>query len=285
LQSTEEGKLLEHYDHILVDEAQYFAPLYYELIKKSLKPHSGQLYLAYDENQGFLKSRLHLQDTGLDLRGHSMRLLSSYRLNPAIMRAAHAVHLNQLPNQSDDIFAKNGHGKHAETKPRLLHFHSEQDEQTRLLKEIHDLVHAGHPVKDILVLTTDPGKAHPLAASIRKLLKLPVDLPTLAHHNPDALQVCPLEAATGLESANVFISGIQDLFEIPGKKQHPDNNALLIENTRKLYMGMTRAYRQLTLMISAERIPKSLITRHIDIPTLADENIKDQAEAVHYLHG
>lgn len=286
LQSTEAGKLLEHYDHILVDEAQYFAPLYYELIKKSLKQHSGQLYLAYDENQGFLKSRLHLQDTGLDLRGHSIRLLFSYRLNPAIMHAAHAFHLNQLPKQSDDIFSNSGHGKNEDIKPRLLHFPSEQDEQTRLLKEIHNLINSGQKVKDILILTTDPVKAHPLASSIRSMLKLKVDLPTMAHHNPDALQVCPLDSATGLESPIVFICGIQDLFEKTENSQpSTDASALLMENTRKLYMGMTRASKQLILMMTAENIPQSLITPYIDIPTIPDEKVRNQAEPIRYLHG
>jgi len=288
LEQTNEGKLLEHYDHILLDEAQYFAPLYYELIKRSLKKHSGQLYLAYDENQGFLKSRIHLEDTGLDLRGHSMRLLSSYRLNPAIMKAAHAVHLNQLPDHSDDIFSSSGYGKSTEIKPRLLHFHSKQAEQARLLKEIHDLLDpAKEPViqeKDILILTSKTCDAHPLASTIRQTLKLTVDLPTLAHNDPDALRVCPLESATGLESRIVFITGIEALLSTEHANSE-EPQASHIENTRKLYMGMTRAIEQLNLLLTAEDIPQALITPYLDIPTLSDENPQNNEKHIVYLHG
>ncbi len=291
LEQSNEGKLLEHFDHILVDEAQYFTPLYFELIKKSLKQHSGQLYLTYDENQGFLKNRIHFQDTGLDLRGHSMRLLSSYRLNPAIMKAAHAVHLNQLPNHSDDIFSSSGCSKITETKPRLLHFHSKQAEQARLLNEIHHLLDPeNEPViqeKDILILTSKASDAHPLASTIRQTLKLAVDIPTLAHCDPSALHVCPLESATGLENRVVFITGIEAL--LPTEQDNTTNNTAPepchIENTRKLYMGMTRATTQLNLLLTAENIPHALINPHIEIPTLSNDTPRENEKQVHSLHG
>ncbi len=291
LEQSNEGKLLEHFDHILVDEAQYFAPLYYALIKKSLTPHSGQLYLTYDENQGFLKSRIHLQDTGLDLRGHSMHLLSSYRLNPAIMKAAHAVHLNQLPNHSDDIFSNSGHGNSTEIKPRLLHFQDKQAEQTRLLKEIHDLLNPENtPViteKDILVLTSKASDAHPLASTIRQTLKLAVDIPTLAHNDPNALHVCPLESATGLESRIVFITGIEAILTTEtAAQQHPSSiepESSHIENTRKLYMGMTRATTQLYLMLTAKTIPPALKTHYIALSDAGNDQAQNEENQVYYL--
>ncbi len=289
LQSTEEGKLLEHYDHILVDEAQYFAPLHYTLIKKSLKPHSGQLYITFDENQGFLNNRIHIKDTGLNLRGHSMRLLQSYRVNPLIMRAAHAFHLNRLPEESDDIFSNSGAKHHQDQTaddviPELLHFQSEQNEETRLLKEIHNLIKEGVAEKDILILTTDMNVAHPLTSTIRKNLGLSVDLPTLTNSDPNALHICPLDYATGLESPIVFILGIQHLFT---NEHHSENkieqHSRRIENTRKLYMGMTRASQQLTLMMVTDEIPEAFITPHIKNPTLIANSDQHETD-IRYLH-
>lgn len=290
LESTETGKLLEHYDHILVDEGQYFAPIHYTLIKKSLKPHGGQLFITFDENQGFLDNRIHIKETGLNLRGHSTRLLQSYRLNPFIMRAAHALHLNRLPEESDDIFSNSGSINPDKTityrHPELLHFQSDKDEETRLIKEIHNLNKAGITAKDILIITSDSSNAHLLASAIRQNLKLSVDLPTLSNNNPDALQVCPLDFATGLERPYVFIIGIHHLFSddlLSENKKTNESHARLIENTRKLYMGMTRASQKLTLMMVCDDIPEALITSHIKIPTVTHSTEND--DNVRYLHG
>ena len=291
LESTETGKLLEHYDHILVDEGQYFAPIHYTLIKKSLKLHSGQLFITFDENQGLLNNRIHIEEIGLNLRGHSTRLLQSYRLNPFIMRAAHAVHLNRLPEESDDIFSNSSSINPDKTvtyrQPELLYFQSDKDEETRLIKEIYNLSKAGILEKDILIITSDPSNAHLLASAIRQNLKLSVDLPTLSNNNPDALQVCPLDFATGLERPYVFLIGIQHLFTdvfLSENKQTDESHSRLIENTHKLYMGMTRASQQLTLMMVCDDIPEALITPHITIPTLPTNSSENKGN-VRYLHG
>jgi len=292
LKSIKEGTLLEHYDHILVDEAQYFAPIHYSLIKKSLKPHSGQLYITFDKNQGFLNNRIHVKDIGLNLRGHSMRLNQSYRVNPFIMRAAHAFHFNRLPEKSDDIFANSGSKQQGNdldaTIPELLHFQSSQDEETRLLKEIHNLLKKGISEKDILILTANKNSAQSLVSTIKQNLNIPVDLPTLVNHNPDALHICPLDFATGLESPYVFIIGIQHLFIDESLSTHSpfpqQSKQHIIENTRKLYMGMTRASHQLTLMMITDKIPEAFITSDINIPTLIDNALQDEAN-IRYLHG
>jgi superfamily I DNA/RNA helicase len=46
---------LPRYDVILVDEAQFFAPLWFEIIKRVLRPETGHLFLVADSSQGFLK--------------------------------------------------------------------------------------------------------------------------------------------------------------------------------------------------------------------------------------
>ena len=41
------------YDVILVDEAQFFAPIWFEIIKMILKPATSHLFLVADPSQGF----------------------------------------------------------------------------------------------------------------------------------------------------------------------------------------------------------------------------------------
>lgn len=300
LQSTRRGKLLEHYDHILVDEAQYFSPVEFELIKKSLKPFKGQLYLTYDANQGFLNNRIHWQDTGLDLRGRSMRLLYNYRHNPNIMRAAQAFHLNRLPDESDDIIISSKHHDASRQPtvqgpdensplPKLLHFNSERDEQNRLLKEIHNRLSRSTEngarllPHEILVLTPDEESANHLAAEIEHQLSIAVSNPALDDATSNTLRVCPLDSATGLESKAVFVTGIQQLFEAENDSELSDRerHTLVTDNTRKLYMGMTRAGDELTLMMTCDSIPNALLSPFLSVPT----NDNSQIANIRYLHG
>ena len=53
-QVSENGQVkFPEYDIILIDEAQFFAPLWMRLIQKLLDPHNGHLFLVADPTQGF----------------------------------------------------------------------------------------------------------------------------------------------------------------------------------------------------------------------------------------
>ena len=51
---TATGGVARSGGRILVDEAQFFAPLWMRLIQKSLNPRNGHLFLVADPTQGFL---------------------------------------------------------------------------------------------------------------------------------------------------------------------------------------------------------------------------------------
>ncbi|MBF4227350.1 ATP-dependent helicase, partial [Vibrio anguillarum] len=66
----EDTSVLEKFDHILVDEAQFFAPSWLQLVKMSLISN-GAIFLCADPNQGFLKSRLSWKSVGFNVRGRT----------------------------------------------------------------------------------------------------------------------------------------------------------------------------------------------------------------------
>ena len=61
---------LTKYNHVLLDEAQFFSPSWLQLVIQSLRP-AGQLFMCADPNQGFLKSRLSWKSLGLNVRGRT----------------------------------------------------------------------------------------------------------------------------------------------------------------------------------------------------------------------
>lgn len=274
-----EGRVeLEVYDHVLIDEAQYFAPIWFELIKKSIKPDIGQLFMVADPDQGFLNRRLHWKETGIDLRDRTFRLQQNYRSNPLILNVADAFRFNRLPDETVHILSAKPSVSLSEeryTAPTLLHFHDEQDEHKRLFSEINGLLQEGVAPQDILVLDAGNFSVRPLLQNIKKRLGQPACILTDPYWDEDALRVCELAAATGLESPIVFITGLQALFEEEKKLSIGDRerHALMIENTRKLYMGMTRASQKLVLLLTMNHIPDSLQVKTINISTKVSDKL------------
>lgn len=282
----QEGKLtLEQYDHVLIDEAQYFAPIWFELIKKAVKPKVGQLFMVSDPDQGFLNRTLSWKETGIDLRNRTFRLQQNYRSNPLILKVADEFHFNRIPNESSHLLANKTCNERPSSDciaPTLLHFHNERDEKNRLLSEVHTLLQQGTTPKDILILDADSSNVRTLLQTVKTSLNQPACILTDPYWDENALRICDLASATGLESPIVFITGLNILFEQENRRGIHDreHHTVIIENTRKLYMGITRASKKLTLLLTSNDIPKSLQIKEMAIPTT-----KSTASAsVSYLH-
>ncbi len=283
--NIQEGSVsLEQYDHILVDEAQYFAPIWFELIKKAIKPKTGQLYMVADPDQGFLNRSLSWRETGIDLRNRTTRLQYNYRSNPLILKIAEEYRLNRLPDEIDYISTIQSCmdlPKSVCIAPKLLHFQHQNDERNRLLSEVHKLLKKGTPAQDILILDAANFSVRPLLQTIKNSLNQSACILTDPYWDEKALRLCELEAATGLESPIVFITGLQTLFDNEKRAgiEDRERHALIVENTRKLYMGMTRASCQLILLLTSDRVPKSLQIKEMDIPSSSKT-----LATVRYLH-
>ena len=285
---VQEGRInIEQYDHVLVDEAQYFAPIWFALLKKAIKPETGQLFMVADPDQGFLNRNLSWKETGIDLRNRTFRLQKNYRSNPLILKIADEFRFNRIPDETDHMLAdKSCDGVPSENciPPTLLNFHSKKDEQNRLLSEIHKLLQQGTPAQDILILDATSFNVRPLLQTIKNTLRTPTCILTDHYWSENALRVCELDAATGIESPIVFITGLQALFNKENRPEIGDRerHTLTIENTRKLYMGMTRASQKLVLLLTSDTIPKSLQIKELVIPTTTPP--KKESASVRYLH-
>lgn len=73
-------------------------------------------------------------------------------------------------------------------------------------------------------------------------------------HVTNAVRVCTLNAATGLESPIVFLTGVHTLFEEVQsvRLSEDERHDLIRDNTRKLYMALTRAGQRVVLTYVGE---------------------------------
>lgn len=257
---------VREYDFIFIDEAQFFAKIWFEPVLAALRP-GGQLFLAADPTQGFLKRRDSWLAAGIDVRGRSNRLSTPYRSTRAILRFARDLIRQRAPLHpeaaddfdpptDEDLASIPEDGK----PPIVLPMASGHDAIARVVREIATLRdRAPHLAGSILVLHADSLATESLAAALAA--KLGKD--AIAHLNSrDAHPSHPFcavsncMAATGLEAAVVFLLGVDGLFEKENDPRLDDaaRAELAADHTRLLYMACTRAARR--LVIFSQRWPE-----------------------------
>jgi hypothetical protein len=265
---------LERRDHILIDEAQFFAPSWFAVVKLSLAPR-GQLFLCADPKQGFMRHRLSWKSAGLDVAGRTKKLSRSYRTTRTLLESASAMAGSLAPDDTDDEVQPDYAGMETGVRPLLLYAASPQDAMDRLVNEIDVLAGEGLPLDAFLVVFGDNVNRRALCSQLvrrlgpRRVWQLNESAQKKAPpgvDGADCLRVAYLDTATGLEGIVVFLIGIEGLFadEAADADEHRD------ERLRKLYMAMTRAGQKLVLL-SSHRLPEAieaLFDRPDELPRL-----------------
>lgn len=274
LKALDNGKTVESYTHILIDEGQYFAPVWLKLITRLIAPQ-GQLFIAADPDQGFFNRSIEWQETGLDLRNCTTRLSNRYRCSPAISRVVDEFRLHRSMEELKYPLhsINNLEPIKPEDHPQLLHFPTKEDQQNRLFSEVHQLIQQGYEANDILILNADKQTTRFLAQEIRQTLSIRATTLTGSMIIEDnTIKLCDIESATGLQSKVVFLTGLENIFDAEQDAELSDRerHSLKADNTHLLHMAMTRASEQLYLLISTASVPDSLIIDGLDTPTLSN---------------
>jgi len=241
------------FDHLLIDEAQFFAPVWLRLLTSVLKP-GGHLFLCADPTQGFLRRRTSWTEIGLDVRNRSYRLERPYRSTRAILEFARDFYQRRLPNDDEPLNLPAP--EWMETiepgmPPRLLPAGSPQDQITRLIHELGALRAQGTPLNDVLILVAGHNAfERELVSQINRRLGADTAASMKDSDAPEqSAGVAHLMAATGLERPIVFLLGLDQLAE-------EENDATLsdevraekrLDHTRQIYVGLTRAMERLFL--------------------------------------
>ena len=249
------------YDVVLVDEAQFFAPVWFEIVQTLVKPQSGHLFLAADPTQGFLRQGVSWKSLGLEVRGRSHLLRQSYRTTRTILDFATRFYQARLPEdvEAADILAPDLQGMPTGSLPQIISLTSPQDEISRVTNEIAALVGEGKPRRDILVLHANARGCEQIISAIDKKLSRGAALDPKDSHPGNYVRVTTINAGTGLEAPMVFLMGLQQLFEQENslRLSQDDRVERVLNNTRKIYMAATRAGQRLVITYVG-RVPEVL---------------------------
>jgi len=257
--SSESHIQLDTYDQILIDEAQFFAPSWLELVKMSIKD-SGQLFMCADPNQGFLKSRLSWKSVGLNVRGRTKKLSYSYRTTYEIMVAANAL-LQSLKQDTEDFIQPDLSKMTRGQKPRLIYTDSSQDEQARFINELQACINNNRvPLNQIIVLCSETVNPWVLKTTIENQIQANSVINCNASQElknlGDKIRVVSINACTGMEAGVIFVLGVGSLLDKANNLDLSEEERVTVyeESTRKLYVAMTRAGQKLVLF-STQKLP------------------------------
>lgn len=251
----EEKVTLPVYDVVLIDEAQFFAPIWFDIVRRIVQPKSGHLFIVADPTQGFLGRGTSWKSLGIDARGKTNNLRRSYRTTHEILNFATLFYRKRVPkNDSDEeILEPDLMNMPRGVLPVLLPVRSSQDEIGVTTAEIVALHKSGYPLQNVLVLHAEYG-VDALIESLSRHLGEGKAVDPKNIISEDCVRVTTLNAGTGLESPIVFLVGLNRLFEREQSLRLSDEEAdrLMLENTRKVYMAATRAGQRLVITYVGE---------------------------------
>lgn len=254
---------LKKYDHILLDEAQFFTPSWLQLVRESLTEH-GSIFMCADPNQGFLKSRLSWKSVGFNVRGRTRKLSYSYRTTYEILSAANQL-LESLNEESDDFVRPDFDGMERGDKPQVIYSDSDSDEQRRFLNELRTCVQNDQiPLNQIIVLCNENVSPWTMKSAIERVLGRDTVVNCNARDEVEnnlgsRIRLMNVNSCTGMEAGVVFVLGIGCLLNKAKniELQEEEQQQVQHESIRKLYVAMTRAGQKLVLF-STENLPEEM---------------------------
>lgn len=247
------------YDAVLVDEAQFFAPVWFECVKLVLG-NRAHLFLSADPSQGFLRRGTSWKSLGLSVHGRSRRLERSHRSTRAVMDLAWSAWNARNPEDQTETVVPVLDGMREGPAPEWRRFPNFRDEAAWIEEQVGTFVSEGGDPADVLVLHEDWSAARELRERMEARLGAGVVVDARDGGTPGTLRTCTLNAATGLESPVVFLAGAHRIFEREGS---PDLDAegrqqARDEATRKFHMAVTRAGSRLVVTASGP-IPTEIV--------------------------
>ncbi len=246
---TEQRIPIAQYGAVLIDEGHDFEPEWFRLLAQMVDPSNNSLLLLYDDAQsiyGKKRSRdFSFAKVGIQARGRTTILRVNYRNSAEVLEYAYSFakevltpEENTLDDDAVPFVSPESSGRHGRT-PTLTQCNSLTDEARHVAQQLRLLHAQGCQWQDMAVLYPAQFVGEAMAAELRAQ-QLPVEWQPATRFNPehDSIKLMTLHSSKGLEFPVVAIAGL-------GYMPYQEDEAM--EDTRLLYIGMTRAVERLIL--------------------------------------
>lgn len=236
LRILEEENSFEPYDALLVDEAQDWAPFWFRVINKVLKPETGILFMSDDPSQSIYRY-YSWKEKGVNVVGRTRWLKVPYRNTFEIYRAAYNLIDGypeiqaSLQEEGEKVVPEiSKETMRTGDKPIIKKLANVKDEKEYLYNYVGQLRSQGYRDKQIAILLEHKDEVNNLVSRFKDT---DVRLETI-------------HSFKGLEAEVVILPFINKSFLDPSRGT---------DERRLFYMGMSRA-RSLLLLTYSSRLPE-----------------------------
>lgn len=265
LKKLQDGEIPhKDYHTIYIDEAQFFAPVWFKCVRAMLHNDYGRLFMAADPTQGFLRSgQSWTQILGGDMRGRSQRLTQPYRNSRAIMSLAKHFYQSRAEHEDDEVNIPSEHviqNMPDGAEPELVYTQG-QPTPTIIVQQLKQLFSNGLNPGHLLIIEASGQREDSLLDLLQK--HFPNQIISAAKAtNRAKMRVTTINACTGIESPVVVIVGMDRLFEAEDAL-HLDaieRAELIKQNTKKIFVAITRAAQRLVIIHQHESTQDKLLS-------------------------
>lgn len=254
------------YDTIYIDEAQFFAPIWFECVRQFLHPERGQLFMAADPTQGFLRSgQSWVQVLGDDMRGRSQRLTKPYRNTRQIMKMAKRFYVSRVRNEDDEVNLpdeKHIHSMPSGEEPLLVQA-GDRPVHSVLIEQLKALFNSGLNPGHVLLIDASGYREQPEIDYLKIHFGESIVSASKATGRHQ-MRVTTINACTGIESPVVVVVGLDRMFEQEQALDldESDREELIRKNTKKVFVAITRASQKLVVIYNNPATRNQLLGEH-----------------------
>ncbi len=249
IQAVEKNRIPRaQYGAVMIDEGHDFEREWLRLVVQMVHPDSNSILLLYDDAQSiYNKSSLDfpLSSAGIQARGRTTILKLNYRNTREILTfaynfareylQAHSADDDHVPLIEPEVAGANG------PEPVVKQFGSSRDEAAYIVRCVGKWHQAGHPLNSIAIIYAQHWQGAQLHRALQEAGIAAICLEKSRDkkaYDASRAQVVLMsrQSSKGLEFDTVVLCGLGAL------KNDPKEQA---RESRLLYVGMTRACRQL----------------------------------------
>jgi superfamily I DNA/RNA helicase len=249
------------FTHVVVDEAQDFGPAELGLVRALAPEGPNDLYLTGDAGQRIYQTSFPWRAAGIEVVGRSRTLRVNYRTTEQIrrfadeMRARGPQDSDPLRDETASISLLGG------PEPEIVATSSSAEETEAIASWVRDLLASGFGPGDIAVFARTKDLLKERAKPALRLAGVPAnDLGRSDDPEPDAVSICTMHRAKGLEFRAVAVLGCEarhvPLRRFLSRTKDAGEREVLLEQERNLlYVSCTRARERLLVTYVGKRSP------------------------------
>lgn len=240
------------YGAVMIDEGHDFQPEWFKLAAQMVDPLTQSLLVLYDDAQNLYgektRRKFSFKSIGIQAQGRTTVLKLNYRNTAEVLAVAYefakAVMLPSTDSEEDVpvLVQPQSAGRHG-AKPELIKLPSMKHEADYLAERVQQVYERGIAWNDMAIIYRDKWMRNMISDRLQQS-GIPVEWANrdednrFFHPAAQSIKLVTMHSSKGLEFPVVFISGIGYL---------PNSHSTPAEESRLLYVAMTRAVDQLIM--------------------------------------